>query len=234
LKPLQALTTPASKPTNKIKEKEKIMTLLNLNSPSGQSSDGKKSKKMWIGAGLVVAVLGIGSTFAANININNNDTSEFGQGFTETVYCGDNGGGEPYIITVQPISAFVNASDPANAKFELSGVKISNIPSQCEGKDFVISAYDGASASPLVLSTAAGVAPGVTEVAVNYEPSDPTPVFSFDRTSVVTTGAPNNVTVSAASGIVQVLFTLAAGRLDTDDVVKIVVETQENIVGDDA
>ena len=211
------------------------MTLLNLNSPSGQSSDGKKSKKMWIGAGLVVAVLGIGSTFAANININNNETSEFGQGFTETVYCGeeDDAGG-PYIITVQPISAFVNASDPANAKFELSGVKISDIPSQCEGKDFVISAYNGASPNALVLSTTAGDVGGVTEVAVNYEPGDLTPGFSFSRTSVVNTGAADRVTVSAASGSIEVLFTLAAGRQDTDNVAKIVVETQENIVGDES
>jgi hypothetical protein len=210
------------------------MTLLNLNSPAGQSSDGKKSIKMWMGAGLVVAVLGIGSTFAANININNTDTSEFGQGFTETVDCGANDGGEPFVITVQPISAFVNASDPADAKFELSGVKISDIPDECYGKDFVISAYDGASASPLVLSTAAGVAPGVTEVAVNYESGDLTPGFSFDRTSVVIEGATDKVTVSAAVGSIQVLFTSLAGRQDTDNVAKIVVETQENIVGDDA
>ena len=208
------------------------MSLLNINSPAGQSSDGKKSKKMWMGAGLVVAVLGIGSTFAADININNNDTSEFGQGFTETVYCGANDGGEPYIITVQPISAFVNASDPANAKFELSGVKISNIPIACEGKDFVISAYDGASASPLPLSTAAGGLTDVTEVAVNYEIGDSAPGFSFSRTSVVTTDATDKVTVSLASESIEVLFTSSAGRLDTDDVVKIVVETQENIVGD--
>jgi hypothetical protein len=186
---------------------------------------------MWMGAGLVVAVLGIGSTFAANIIINNDETTEFGQGFTETVYCGANDG-EPYIITVQPISAFVNASDPANAKFELSGVKISDIPIACEGKDFVISAYDGALASPLPLSTAAGVAPGVTEVAVNYEIGDSEPGFSFSRTSVVTTGATDKVLVSLVTGSIEVLFTSSAGRLDTDDVVKIVVETQENIVGD--
>jgi hypothetical protein len=209
------------------------MSLLNLNSPAGQSSDGKKSIKMWMGAGLVVAVLGIGSTFAANININGNETSEFGQGFTETVYCGeeDDAGG-PYIITVQPISAFVNASDPANAKFELSGVKISDIPIACEGKDFVISAYNGDSASPLALSTDESGDTDFTEVAVNYESADPAPGFSFSRTSVVTAGADGKVTVSAALGSIEVLFTSSVGRQDTDNVAKIVVETQENIVGD--
>jgi hypothetical protein len=207
------------------------MTLLNLNSPAGQSSDGKKSIKMWMGAGLVVAVLGIGSTFAANININGSETSEFGQGFTETVYCGT-----AVDITVTPISAFVNAANPTDAKFELSGVQISGIPDECYGKDFVISAYDGATASPLTLSTAAGGGTDVTEVAVNYDEGDTAPGFSFSRTSVVITDASGNVTVSAVpgtpTGSIQVLFTDTAGRQNTDIVAKIVVETQENIVGD--
>ena len=76
------------------------MSLLNLNSPAGQSPRGKKSLKMWMGAGLLVAVLGIGSTFAANIQINNNRDSEFGQGLTQTVYCGQE---EDESITVTPI-----------------------------------------------------------------------------------------------------------------------------------
>jgi hypothetical protein len=61
-----------------------------------------------MGIGLIVAVLGIGSTFAANIQINEDDTSEFGQGLTQTVYCGESA---PATITVAPISAFVNSTD---------------------------------------------------------------------------------------------------------------------------
>jgi hypothetical protein len=56
-----------------------------------------------MGVGLVIAVLGLGSTFAANIQINN-DTTEFGQGVTRTVYCGE---GEDE-ITITPVSRFVN------------------------------------------------------------------------------------------------------------------------------
>ena len=81
------------------------MSLLNLNSPAGQSPRGKKSLKMWMGAGLVVAVLGIGSTFAAQININGSPDSEFGQGVTKSVFCGE----DEEFITVSPISKFVNA-----------------------------------------------------------------------------------------------------------------------------
>lgn len=80
------------------------MSLLNLNSPAGQSPRGKKSLKMWMGAGLVVAVLGFGSTFAADITLNQpGGTTEFGQGVTETVYCGGD-----QTVTVTPISAYQN------------------------------------------------------------------------------------------------------------------------------
>lgn len=82
------------------------MSLLNLQSPAGQSPRGKKSLKMWMGAGLVVAVLGIGSTFAANINVNSGQDAEFGQGLTGTVYCGT--GEQDVVIT--PLSRYVNAS----------------------------------------------------------------------------------------------------------------------------
>ncbi len=79
------------------------MTILNLNGPASREPRSKKTVRAWMGVGLVIAVLGIGSTFAANINLGNNDESEFGQGVTKTVYCGDN---TAYPITITPISAF--------------------------------------------------------------------------------------------------------------------------------
>jgi hypothetical protein len=85
------------------------MSLLNLNSPAGRGPGGKKSLKMFMGAGLLVAVLGIGSTLAANININGGETSEFGQGVTRAVYCG---GDES--VTVSPISIYQNTVIGAN------------------------------------------------------------------------------------------------------------------------
>jgi hypothetical protein len=56
-----------------------------------------------VGFGLVIAVLGIGSTFAANIQINNNADIEFGRGFTQTVFCGGT-----QEVTVAPISTYVD------------------------------------------------------------------------------------------------------------------------------
>jgi hypothetical protein len=80
------------------------MSILNLNTPQGNRSGGKKSVKMWLGAGLLVAVLGIGSTLAANITLNSpGGKTEFGQGVTQTVYCGGSTS-----VTITPISAYQN------------------------------------------------------------------------------------------------------------------------------
>jgi hypothetical protein len=56
-----------------------------------------------MGFGLAIAVLGIGSTFAANININGGQDTEFGQGRTRTVFCGGD-----QKVTIAPISTYVN------------------------------------------------------------------------------------------------------------------------------
>lgn len=80
------------------------MSILNLNAPQGRGPIGKKKTKIWMGVGLLVAVLGIGSTFAANISLNSpGGTTEFGQGVSQTVYCG---GSESVVIT--PISTYSN------------------------------------------------------------------------------------------------------------------------------
>jgi hypothetical protein len=82
------------------------MSILNLNAPQGRGPAGKKSLKILMGVGLLAAVLGFGSTFAADILINNNNQSEFGQGVAQTVYCGKD---NPTKITVKPMSSFVNS-----------------------------------------------------------------------------------------------------------------------------
>ena len=80
------------------------MSLLNLNTPAGQSPRGKGSSRAWMGIGLIVAVLGIGSTFASNITLNSPEgNTEFGQGVTQTVYCGGDKS-----VTITPISSYQN------------------------------------------------------------------------------------------------------------------------------
>jgi hypothetical protein len=113
------------------------MSLLNLNSPAGQTPRGKKGLKMWMGAGLVVAVLGIGSTFAANISINQNEETEFGQGVTKTVFCG----GRSATITVSPLSKFVNGEE--GQRLVRAGVQA--VPENSFTARFATSSYSGSS-----------------------------------------------------------------------------------------
>ena len=311
------------------------MSLLNLSSPSGRGPRGRKSSRAWMGIGLIVAVLGIGSTFAANIQINNDETSEFGQGVTQTVYCG---GDEE--VTIAPISAYVNTVesptwrqpvfegktfrtvgtasfsalglrsfsnsyvndangdeetqigywvkdristdyysrsaldairgigtpptgdydtfvpqvlsgtsygfykyenfiagrlvDTTEPTFELGGITITDIPNDCVGYDFIISAYGSTGAEPLELSGALEV----TEIAVNWDPLDTSPNYSFNRRIPGVIG--DNIDeiiveqVGASQNSLKIIFKPNTGRLSTNGVfAKIVVETQENIVGDE-
>ena len=80
------------------------MSILNLNTPQGQGPIGKKKTKVWMGVGLLVAVLGLGSTFASNITLNSSAGTEFGQGVTQTVFCGGNSAD----VAVTPISSYSN------------------------------------------------------------------------------------------------------------------------------
>lgn len=119
------------------------MSILNLNTPQGRSPIGKKSAKIWMGVGLLAAVLGFGSTFAANISLNNGTSpTEFGQGVQQTVYCG----GTANSLTIKPVSRFVNVSG-ASGSFAVGGITVSGIPVNCKNLNFVLSVYSDGSNS---------------------------------------------------------------------------------------
>ena len=129
------------------------MSLLNLNGPAGKTPRSKNSARAWMGIGLVIAVLGIGSTFASSITINSGNNTEFGQGVEKTVYCG----GDNVSLKVVPISAYKNKAgttpEPAGT-FYLTGIKVSDIPTACDGVNFVISMYStNADSSALPLAS---------------------------------------------------------------------------------
>ena len=153
------------------------MSILNLNGPSGRSARSPRVVKVWVGIGLLVAVLGIGSTLAANITINGGNSAEFGQGVQRTVYCGS---GASYPITVTPISSYSNpapediaqaaqSADPkasesaAAGSFYLSGIQVSDIDQACSGINFVVSVYDNkGNDTPLPIVTTVSGNPAVT------------------------------------------------------------------------
>ena len=155
------------------------MSLLNLNGPSGKAPRTKNTARAWMGIGLVFAVLGIGSTLAGSITINPSGNTEFGQGVEKTVFCGS----ESQTLIVSPSSNYRNSSSGSTlGTFFLSGIKVSSIPSACDGINFVFSIYDDDSTTPLTI-----VNPGtaVKSLTVYWRSKDASNryVKSEDRTS---------------------------------------------------
>ena len=91
----------------------------------------------------IAALLVIGSTFAANINLNSGQNVEFGQGVSIATSCDSQ-------VTLTPYSSFVNASGAG--AFYFSSFTLSNIDvSACNGAIFTIKAYGPSSSVPLAL-----------------------------------------------------------------------------------
>jgi hypothetical protein len=119
------------------------MSILNLNAPQGRAPRNNKATKVWLGVGLLVAVLGLGTTFAASIFLNGNQPTESGQGVQSIIFCG----GISSTVTATPFSSYKNAygtynnGNSTNARFYFTGIKVSGIPKSCDNTDFLVSLY---------------------------------------------------------------------------------------------
>jgi hypothetical protein len=145
------------------------MSILNLNAPQGRAPRNQKTTRIWLGVGLLVAVLGIGSTFAANITLNNNQNTEFGQGVQTTTYCG----GSAVTLTVTPFSGYKNTGNA----FYTTGFRVTGIPVSCNDTDFNINFYDTSS------NTAQNM---VTGIYSPYSPLVTATVAWFDTSTALT------------------------------------------------
>lgn len=102
---------------------------------------------------IIGSVLFFQSTFAGNITLNSGASVEFGQGVSQTVACSGSDN-----LTLTPYSSFVNAAGTGGTYY-LNSVKVSGIPSTCDGVDFTISAYGNSAQSPLsIFNTSSTVA----------------------------------------------------------------------------
>jgi hypothetical protein len=120
--------------------------LLEFEASAAKGPAPKKPFILVLGAGVLVGALALGSTFAADINLNGDSPVEFGQGVVTTTACDPDG------ITVTPTSSFVNGAGGGDHK--LAFIKISGIDSRegsCDGKTFRIKAYGDDGATPLDL-----------------------------------------------------------------------------------
>lgn len=250
------------------------MSILNLGGPTSRPSRNPRTVKVWIGIGLIAAVLGIGSTLAANITINGGNTTEFGQGVQRTIYCGA-GHDQEAKISVTPVATFDNAAYNATpqqhgndvaqpngqsarngedsnqvtvGKFYLGGIRVSDIPPQCSGVNFVVTVYDNAgNPTPLVLDSQSSMSsPTVWFVngcssQIQDCNSDPAlavikngghgGILSADRTGYVK--ALGATLLNNKSGEFTINFTprLPGDRLTTDQVGEITIETQNDAFG---
>ena len=84
------------------------------------------------------------TTLAANIALNSGGSVEFGQGVTATAACSG-----ATNLTITPNSTFTNVS--GGGAYYFSSVTVSNIPSDCNGRDFTINAYGATESTPLAL-----------------------------------------------------------------------------------
>jgi len=108
----------------------------------------EKSKPRFKGNFRTTAVVIIASAFflqntlAANISLNNGAAVEFGQGVQIVTACSGSDA-----LTLTPDSSFVNAAGAG--AYYLKSIKVSNIPSSCNGVDFNISVYDSSTSTAL-------------------------------------------------------------------------------------
>ncbi len=109
-------------------------------------------KRLRTTAAVIFAVVSssffIQSTLAGNISLNSNNSVEFGQGTAQVLACS----GSTSVVAT-PIAAFTNAS--GSGAFNLSGIKISNIPQSCSGSQFTIQVFPSAESTPATLFSTA-------------------------------------------------------------------------------
>lgn len=164
------------------------------------------------GAFLVAAV---GSTFAANITINTNNSLEYGQGLTQAAAC-DPG------LTITPTNRYVNASGAGT--FYLETITVTDTSSvttsttvglgNCKGKTIRIRAY-GDTGNALTLS--AGTTPTYCDVAI----ADPAFASSVVQASVTSSACVATITKLAKG------FDLAfnSPSLNASNIYKLTIES---------
>ena len=189
------------------------MSTLRFNELEPKRAGRTKPLLTILGIGALVGALALGTTFAANINLNGENNVEFGQGVVTTAACDGT-------INVAPVSSFVNASPSASpaARFELGSIVFSGIDTTaCDGKTFTIKAF-GDTGGALALVT------GVTDYSVAV--TTLTPFFAE-------VGTVNGLSVTANSNspVDGFTITLASGSspIAANQVFKITIESKDSV-----
>ena len=110
--------------------------------PSPKGSKRKIKGPIALSILVVIGALFLQNTLAANISLGSGAAIEFGQGVQVATACSGSD-----TLTLTPYSSFVNSS--GNGSYYLNSVKVSGIPSSCNGVDFNISVYDSSTSTAL-------------------------------------------------------------------------------------
>lgn len=113
------------------------------------------------------------TTMAANVDLGGGAVAEFGQGVAMYTSCASS---TP--LTLTPYSTFKNAS--GTGSFKLSDIGITDIPSACNGVDFLIQAYDSVTSTAIPLYDTS-----TTEVIVHINGSTASGIYPAGGFSVV-------------------------------------------------
>jgi hypothetical protein len=102
--------------------------------PSVVEAPAKKSKvrRNLILAGSAAGLVGIGSTLAANINLNSGENVEFGQGVARTTACDEDG------FTINPVTSY----DNEHSIFRLDYVEVTGLNLTPEGTGYNSGGYN--------------------------------------------------------------------------------------------
>jgi hypothetical protein len=122
-----------------------------------------------------------------------------------------------------------------DSEFNVKGVVISDIPDDCDGRNFIISGYNNEDedAEPLIKVISETPNLEISEIAVKWtHPNSATAAtVSRDRTQLRNIAAYVSATQTATT--LSVLFDkdINAEYLKTEDLYRLVIETQENTLG---
>lgn len=170
-------------------------------------------KLILLAAVSVVGYSTLGTTFATDIQLGSGRV-EFGQGVSATVACDSR-------VVVTPYATFANATRTAG-KYKLTDIQVTDLDSSCYGKDFIIKAYDSATATPLNLYQTGGT--------TNYNLIR---VYSNNGTYTLAGGGLNHAEIVAVTGGFKVtLFNNASpasvATADAIAVQRITIESTEH------
>ena len=112
------------------------------------------------------------------------------------------------------------------SRFEVSGITISDIDSKCQGRDFVLSAYDTARAALPLIGTELDIAVLYKHVAAPAVDA----TFGFDRTGLSANGVQGDIAnVKEVVGKISIEFVTGTKML-ANSLKNIVIETQEDVL----